>query len=136
MTGPVPVLVVDDHAPFRLVVMAVLGRLEEFEVVGEARDGSEAVALTQTLEPALILMDINMPGMNGIEATRRIVAARPGVVVILYSTYDVDDLPGDAATSGARAYVHKERIGAEMLRRLWRDRDSANFCVGDPDPPR
>jgi two-component system, NarL family, invasion response regulator UvrY len=132
MTGPLGVLVVDDQAPFRAAVRAVLRRLEEFEVVGEASSGPEAVAMAETLGPALVLMDINMADMNGIEATRRIVAARPEVVVILFSTYDLDDVPDEAATSGARAYIHKERIGAETLRRLWRDRDSNPLFPGHP----
>ena len=68
-----------------------------------------------------------MPEMNGIEATRRIVSAHPEVVVFLCSTYDVGDLPPDAAASGASAYVNKERFGADTLRRLWRSRGSGLF---------
>jgi pilus assembly protein CpaE len=124
-----PVLVVDDQAPFRLAAKAVLRRLAEFELVGEASNGSEAVALADELRPALVLMDINMPEMNGIEATRRIVAANPDTVVILCSTYDVSDLPPDVAGSGARGYVNKERLGAAILRRLWDGRDSGDFAT-------
>jgi DNA-binding NarL/FixJ family response regulator len=68
-----------------------------------------------------------MPEMNGIEATRRIVSAHPEVVVFLCSTYDVGDLPPDAAASGASAYVNKERFGADTLRRLWQNRASGLF---------
>ena len=121
MTG-LAVLVVDDQAPFRSAAKAVLRRLEEFELVGEASSGPEAVALAGDLRPARVIFDINMPGMKGIEATRRIVSANPDVVVILCSTYDLADLPDDAATSGARAYVHKEHLRAQTLRRLWDDR--------------
>src|ERR1700689_4164698 len=128
MGTPLPVLVVDDQAPFRLAAKAVLRRLAEFELVGEASNGSEAVELAGDLRPALVLMDINMPEMNGIEATRRIVAAHPDTVVILCSTYDVSDLPPDAATSGARGYVNKEQLGADTLRRLWEGRDSGAFA--------
>src|ERR1700728_2251820 len=106
---------------------AVLKRMTEFELVGEATNGSEAVALEQTLSPALILMDINMPEMNGIEATRAIVSRHPEVVVILCSTYDAGDLPPEVATSGARAYLNKEHLGAETLRRLWEERDEQGF---------
>ena len=68
-----------------------------------------------------------MPEMNGIEATRRIVAAHPDVVVFLCSTYDLADLPRSATESGASGYVNKERFGAEALRQLWQDRDSGAF---------
>ena len=129
MTSPHSVLVVDDQAPFRSAVKAVLGRLECFQFAGEASSGPEAIALVDELHPALVLMDINMPDMNGIEATRRIVSAHPDVVVFLCSTYDVSDLPPSAAASGASAYVHKEHFGAETLRRLWRDRDCGGFAA-------
>ena len=69
-------------------------------------------------------MDINMPEMNGIEATRAMVARHPDVVVILCSTYDAGDLPPEVATSGARAYLNKEHLGADTLRRLWEGRDT------------
>ena len=118
---------VDDQAPFRLAAKAVLRRLECFELAGEASSGPEAIELVDVLHPALVLMDINMPEMNGIEATRRILSAHPEVVVFLCSTYDVGDLPPAAAASGASAYVNKERFGADTLRRLWLDRDSGSF---------
>ena len=127
MTGSLSVLVVDDQAPFRFAVRAVLRRLEGFELAGEASSGAEAITLVDELRPALVLMDINMPEMNGIEATRRIVAAHPDVVVFLCSTYDVADLPRGVAVSGASAYVNKERFGAEALRQLWQNRDSGSF---------
>jgi len=69
-------------------------------------------------------MDINMPQMNGIEATRQILASHPETVVILCSTYDVRDLPSDAGVSGAAGYVNKERLGADLIRRIWAQRDA------------
>jgi pilus assembly protein CpaE len=129
MTGTeVSVVVVDDQAPFRLAARAVLRRTEGFELVGEAENGLEALTLVETLKPDLVLMDINMPEMGGIEATRQIVAELPATVVILCSTYGVNDLPPEAATSGARAYVHKEQLSAKTIRRLWDERDAVGFA--------
>jgi len=121
------VLVVDDQAPFRLAARAVLRRLDGFEFAGEASSGPEAIELVGRLQPALVLMDINMPGMTGIEAARQIVAAHPGVVVILCSTYDAADLPPDAAASGAAGYVNKERLAASTIRDMWEKRHSGSF---------
>jgi DNA-binding NarL/FixJ family response regulator len=119
----VPVLIVDDQRPFRLAAAAVLRRSVGFELVGEAENGEQALEQVVALHPALVLMDINMPGISGIEATRRIVAAAPQTVVFLCSTYQLSDLPGDAQTSGAAAYVNKEELGPAVLRRLWDERD-------------
>ncbi len=129
MTTPHAVVVVDDQAPFRFAAKAVLRRLACFELAGEASSGPEAIALVDALRPALVLMDINMPDMSGIEATRRIVSAHPDVVVFLCSTYDVEDLPADAPDSGASAYLNKERFGVDTLRRLWASRNSGSFAT-------
>ena len=118
-SADVAVLVVDDQAPFREAARAVLERARGFELVGEAESGEQAEVLVDRLSPALVLMDINMAGINGIEATRRITRHHPEVMVILVSTYPVDDLPPDVRTSGAAAYVHKEEVSGRVLRRLW-----------------
>jgi two-component system invasion response regulator UvrY len=118
----VSVLIVDDQAPFRRAAAAVVKVTGGFEVVGEAESGEEAVELAGSLTPGLVLMDINMAGINGIEATRRITSMHPEIVVVLLSTYQADDLPADAATSGAAAYVNKEEFGPQVLERVWQRR--------------
>jgi DNA-binding NarL/FixJ family response regulator len=125
--APLSVIVVDDQVPFRLAARAVVRRTEGFELVGEAANGLEAISLADSLNPDLVLMDINMPEMGGLEATRRIVAEHPDMVVFLCSTYDVNDLPAEAKTSGARAYMNKEQFGPATLRRLWQERDLNGF---------
>ena len=120
----VGVMIVDDQAPFRAVARTVVDLAAGFTVVGEAASGEEAVEMAASLHPALVLMDINLPGINGIEATRQIVAADPDTVVIMLSTYRADDLPSDAADCGAARYVHKEDFGPAVLREIWADRIS------------
>jgi two-component system, NarL family, invasion response regulator UvrY len=115
----VSVLIVDDQLPFRVAARSVVRATPGFDVAGEAGSGEEAVEQAHALAPALVLMDINMAGMGGIEATRRITAGLPTTRVILLSTYDADDLPADARSCGAIAYVHKEDFGPEELIRVW-----------------
>ena len=125
MADPVAVLIVDDQAPFRRAARAVVTATPGFEVVGEAESGEEAVELAGSLHPGLVLMDINLPGINGIEATRQITAAAPSTVVMLLSTYQADDLPFDHTGSGAAAYVHKERFGPDVIREVWGSNSAA-----------
>lgn len=112
---PRSVLVVDDQAPFRTIARQVVTIAPEFSVVGEAESGEEAVRLAAELRPEVVLMDINLPGVDGIEATRRITAAAPDTIVILLSTYAEADLPADATTCGATRYVHKEDFDLAVL---------------------
>jgi DNA-binding NarL/FixJ family response regulator len=116
--GPVRVLVVDDQAPFRSVAVAAVRLIRGWAVAGEAETGEEGVRLAAELVPDVVLMDINLPGISGIEATRRIVAARPDAVVVLVSTYGVDDLPQEAGSCGATGYVRKDDLTPRLLKSL------------------
>jgi two-component system invasion response regulator UvrY len=118
VTG-IGVLVVDDQAPFRRAARSVVERVDGFELLGEADSGEEAVHLAGDLHPMLVLMDIHMPGIGGVEATRRIVDADPKVVVILCSTLDPEDVSATVAASGARAYLSKATFGVDELNRIW-----------------
>jgi two-component system invasion response regulator UvrY len=124
-TRPVPVLVVDDQAFFRIAARAVLAVTPGFAAVGEACSGEEAVTRVDELAPDLVLMDIHLPGISGIEATRQIRAAHPAVVVVLLSTYTAEDLPADARDCGALAYLNKEDFQPEVLERIWVEREPA-----------
>jgi DNA-binding NarL/FixJ family response regulator len=118
----IPVLIVDDQPPFRAVARTVVGLAPGFEVVAEAESGEAAVESAAATRPGLVLMDINLPDINGIEATRRITAANPATVVVLLSTYDADSVPADAASCGAARYVHKEDLSPAVLREVWDER--------------
>ena len=107
-TPPVRVLVVDDHALFRHGLLEVLRPAIDLVVVGEARDGIEAVDQAAELLPDVVLMDVRMPGLNGIEAARRIRAAQPAIrILMLTESEDDDDLFG-AVRAGATGYLLKE----------------------------
>jgi two-component system, NarL family, invasion response regulator UvrY len=124
-TRPVSVLIVDDQAFFRTAARAVLAVTSGFTAVGEACSGEEAVTRVDELAPELVLMDIHLPGISGIEATRRIRAAHRGVAVVLLSTYKAEDLPADARNCGALAYLNKEDFQPEVLERIWVEREPA-----------
>ncbi len=122
MAPTVSVLIVDDQAPFRRAAAAVIAATPGFEVAGEAESAEEAVDLAASLDPELVVMDITMPGIGGVDATRRITAAQPETVVMLVSTYRSDDLPDEVSACGAAAYVHKEDFSPEVLEDVWRRR--------------
>jgi DNA-binding NarL/FixJ family response regulator len=112
------VLVVDDQPPFRSVARTLVGMTPGLQVAAEAESGEEAVELAARLAPAVVLMDINLPGISGFEATRRIVAARPATTVVLLSTYAAEDLPETPASCGAVGYLRKEDLTPSALTAL------------------
>ena len=114
----VRVLIADDHRLFREGVRSLLASLANVEVVGEAASGEEAVALSATIQPDIVLMDIQMPGLNGIEATRRILTASPSVGIIVLTMYDDDDSVFAAMRAGARGYLLKGADQSELVRAI------------------
>ena len=118
---PVRVLIVDDQAPFLAALRAVVARLGEFTLVGEATSGEQAVELAAETKPDLVLMDINMGGIDGLEATSQIVKARPETLVVLVSTYTLEQLPPHARSCGAAAYLNKDELSPRAVRRIWAD---------------
>jgi DNA-binding NarL/FixJ family response regulator len=112
------ILVADDHPVFRYGMRAILSSKPDVELVGEARDGKEAVDLALELRPDVILMDINMPGMDGIEATRSILEELPAVGILVLTMVEEDDSVFAAIRSGARGYLLKGADGEETMRAI------------------
>jgi two-component system, NarL family, invasion response regulator UvrY len=115
----VQVWVVDDQASFRLATAAAVASTDDFTMAGNCETGESAIELIPNGSAGIVLMDIHMPGMGGIEATRRLRATHPELIVLLTSTYDVEDLPPEVASCGAAAYLHKEHLTPDVLARLW-----------------
>ena len=123
----VRVLIVDDQEPFRMAARMVVDATEGFEVVGEAETGEASVDMARELSPDLVLMDVNLPGINGLDATRRILA--DGVVrtvVLLLSTYEEEEYAPRAAECGASAYIPKAVFGPDRLESAWADASGAD----------
>ena len=116
----VPVWVVDDQASFRRVAVEMLAATDGFVLAGECETGESAIEITQGERHGIVLMDIHMPGMGGIEAARRIHATHPDLTVLLMSTYDIRDLPCGVTDCGASAYLRKEELSPDALSRIWR----------------
>lgn len=116
----VRVLIVDDQEPFRMAARMVVDATEGFEVVGEAETGEDSVELARELSPNLVLMDVNLPGINGLDATRQILAdGADKVVVLLLSTYEEEEYAPRAAECGAAAYIPKAVFGPDRLESAW-----------------
>jgi DNA-binding NarL/FixJ family response regulator len=118
----VRVLIVDDQEPFRMAARMVVDATDGFDVVGEAETGEDSVAMAAELAPDLVLMDVNLPGINGLDATRQILSGAGGagaVVVLLLSTYEEEEYAPRAAECGAAAYIPKAVFGPDRLESAW-----------------
>lgn len=115
---PIRILVADDSPDFREGLRGMLEAVPETAVVGEAATGDEAIALAARLQPDVVLMDLQMPNSNGIEATRRIVATSPHIGVLVLTMFDDDDSVFAAMRAGGRGYLLKGAPKAEVLRAI------------------
>ncbi len=115
----VRVLVVDDQAPFLRAMTSVVDETDRFEVVGQASSGEESLVVAAELRPDMVLMDVNLPGIDGLEATKRLRAGDFPPVVLLLSTHDQDAGEHFVAESGAAAYVTKSAFGPDRLEDVW-----------------
>ena len=112
------VLIADDHPTFRRGLAALLASVGDLEVVGEAADGDTAISLAHSAAPDVVLMDLSMPGIGGVEATRRIVATRPSVAILVLTMLDDDEAVFAAMRAGARGYVVKGQETDDVIRAI------------------
>lgn len=119
MTQTVRVLIVDDQEPFRSAARLVIELTEGFEVAGEAGNAADGMAMYTDLAPDLVLMDIKMPSMDGLEATRRILADDPDARIVVLSTYEAGEFAERARQAGAIAFVSKSDFGPGTLADAW-----------------
>ena len=112
-------LIVDDQATFRDVARMVVDLTDGFDVVGEADDGLSGVAAAVDLQPDLVLMDLNLPDIDGLEATRRIRSTAPAIRVLMLSTHDPADFRDQAVEAGASDFVSKSSFDPTVLEEAW-----------------
>ena len=112
------VLIVDDHALIRRGIQTILRPLPEWELCGEAENGNDAIRLARELRPEVIIMDVSMPGLNGIEATRAICKAQPQVKIVLLTLHESAELVRNAFRVGARGYLLKTDAEQELVTAL------------------
>ena len=115
------VVIVDDQVPFRRAAQAVVESTDLFEVIGAFETAEDAVAAVDELRPELILMDVNLPGIDGMEASRQLRVDHPEVAVILLSSYDEAEFADLSTDCGAAAYVPKSSFGPDRLEDTWAD---------------
>lgn len=115
---PIRILIADDHTLFRDGVRALMQSIPEFQVVGEAATGEQVIKQANALQPDVILMDLQMPGVNGIEATRRIVQQSPHIGILVVTMFQDDDSVFAAMRAGARGYILKGADQDEMIRAI------------------
>jgi DNA-binding NarL/FixJ family response regulator len=116
--GAIKILIADDHPVVREGLCAMLSREVDFEVIGEARDGVEAVNKTKELNPDVVLMDLRMPEMDGVEAMRQIRSAMPDVKFIILTTYSDDEYIFSGIEAGARAYLLKDAPREDLFKAI------------------
>jgi two-component system response regulator DesR len=109
------ILIADDNAPLRMLMRGIVTQEPAYQVVGEAEDGAEALRLAQELQPDIVLLDLVMPQVNGLEALRQIKAARPATKVIIATVHDEDAYRQAAADSGADAFLLKKTLVTVLL---------------------
>ena len=112
---PISVLLVDDHKIMRDGIKAILGRAEDFRVVGEAETGIDAVQFVKTRKPDIVLMDIGLPGLNGVETTAEIIRHHPDCRVAILSMYDDEHSVVSAVRAGARAFILKRASDTDLV---------------------
>jgi DNA-binding NarL/FixJ family response regulator len=119
VNGTVRVVLVDDQEPFRSAARWVLKATEGFDLVGEAGSGEDGLVMAASSAADLVLMDIGLPGIDGLEATRRLLECDGNVRVIVLSTYEAAEYEARALAAGAIGFISKSEFGPEVLRELW-----------------
>jgi DNA-binding NarL/FixJ family response regulator len=132
----VRVLAVDDHDAFRAAVRDLIAATSGFRLVGEATSGPEALLAVETLKPELILLDVQMPGMDGVQVAQRVSATHPGTLIVLVSAADPRRLPVTACLAGTVPMERKQDLCPRRLRELWAARPTSSGSDDGEGAPR